>query len=314
MSDRSARKLAATIMAAQYGAAHREQLLRAGLTRHCIQHDVGSGLLVPVHPGVFVDAASPAIRQREVMAATLWGGPSAGASSVTAAGLLGLRPDPLLIDIVTTRSLRSRPGIRLHRCLTLPPDDLIRVGPIRVTSPARTIIDLAGVLTEEALEIVLEEGLRQRLLTEDHLRARLIELGTRGRKGAGVLVDLLHLRAKGETPTASALETLVARAVREGDLPRPVRQYPVHDEDGLIGYLDFAYPWALLNLEADSFKWHTGRLDWRRELRKRNRLMRLNWRIRHITEEEIGHDRRALIRDIRSLLDQGLRDRTARSG
>ena len=71
MSDRSARKLAATIMAAQYGAAHREQLLRAGLTRHCIQHDVGSGLLVPVHPGVFVDAASPAIRQREVMAATL---------------------------------------------------------------------------------------------------------------------------------------------------------------------------------------------------------------------------------------------------
>jgi len=304
MSDRSARRLVATLMAAQYGAAHRKQLLRAGLTRHCIQHDVSSGLLVTVHPGVYVDAASPAIRLREVMAATLWGGPTCAASSVTAAGLLGLGPDPLLIDVATPRSLRTRPGIRLHRCLTLPPNDVLHLGPVAVTSPIRTLIDLAGVLTEEALEVVLEEGLRRRLLTERGVRDRLIALGTSGRKGAGVLVDLLELRGRAATPTVSALETLVARAVREGDLPAPVRQHPVHDEEGLIGYLDFAYPWALLDLEADSFKWHSGRRDWRRELRKRNRLMRLSWRIRHITLEEVNGDRAALIRDIRRLLEQ----------
>jgi len=173
-----------------------------------------------------------------------------------------------------------------------------------VTSPIRTLIDLAGVLTEEALEVVLEEALRRRLLTERGVRERLIALGTSGRKGAGVLVDLLEIRGRAATPTARALETLVARAVREGNLPPPVRQHPVHDDDGLIGYLDFAYPWALLNLEADSFKWHTGRRDWRRELRKRNRLMRLNWRIRHITHEEVSGDRAALIRDIGRLLEQ----------
>jgi len=304
MSDRSARKRAATIMAGQYGVAHREQLLRVGLTRHCIQRDVRTGLLVPVHPGVYVDAASPVIRQREVMAATLWGGRFAAASSVTAAGLLGLAADPLLIDIATTRSLRSRPGIRLHRCLELPPQDLTRIGPIAVTTPVRTIIDLAGALTEEALEIVLEEGLRRRMFTECQLRGRMIALGTSGRKGAGVLLDLLEIRGSGETPTASALETLVARAVREGELPQPVRQHPVHDENGLVGYLDFAYPWALLNLEADSFKWHTGRRDWQREIRKRNRLMRLNWRIRHVTHDEVKRDRKALIGDIKRLLDQ----------
>jgi hypothetical protein len=163
---------------------------------------------------------------------------------------------------------------------------------------------MAAVLTEEALEVVLEEGLRRRLFTEDVLRERLIALGTSGRKGAGVLLSLLDLREKDQTPTASALETLVARAVRDGELPAPVRQHPVHDEDGLIGYLDFAYPWALLNLEADSFKWHTGRRDWRRELRKRNRLVRLNWRIRHVTHEEVVRDRRGLIRDVRLLLRQ----------
>jgi hypothetical protein len=303
-SDRLARKRAARIMAAQYGAAHRGQLLRAGLTRHSIQHQVGQGLLVPVHSGVYIDAASPAIRQRDIMAATLWAGPTAAASSVTAGGLLGLTADPLLIDITTTRPLRNRPGIRLHRCGTLPPDDLMRIGPIWVTSPIRTVIDLAAALTEEALEIVLEDGLRRRLFTENDLRQRLIALGTSGRKGAGILLNLLDLREKDHTPTASALETIVARAVRQGELPAPVRQHPVHDEDGLVGYLDFAYPWALLNLEADSFKWHTGRRDWRRELRKRNRLMRLNWRIRHVTYEEVTRHREAFIRDVKRLLHE----------
>jgi hypothetical protein len=178
----------------------------------------------------------------------------------------------------------------------------------------RTLIDLAAVLTEEALEVVLEEALRRRMFTTEELRTRMLKLGRSGRKGVGLLSNLIDIRQKGETPTASALETLVARAVREGELPPPIRQHPVHDDEGLVGYLDFAYPWALLNLEADSFKWHTGRRDWRRELRKRNRLMRLHWRIRHITEEEIADDRRALIRDIRRLLEEGSQLRAGASG
>ena len=304
--DRESDRLTSATMAKQHGAAHRVQLLAAGHTRHSIRHRVEGGLLVPAHPGVYLDAASPATRERDVMAATLWAGPVAAASSVTAAGLLGMTSSPLLIDIAVDRFLRRRPGIRLHRIGDLTPDDTVRVGSLRITSPVRTMIDLAGVLTEGALEVALEAGFRERLFTTDELWNRLSALGTSGRKGAGGLVDLLDLRQRGETPTASTLETLVARAVREGELPPPVRQHPVHDEEGLIGYLDFAYPWALLDLEADSFKWHTGRRDWRRELRKRNRLMRLHWRIRHITEEEIFHDRPALIRDIRSLLDEGL--------
>ncbi|HZA41376.1 MAG TPA: hypothetical protein VFA00_12205 [Actinomycetota bacterium] len=319
MSEGTARRVVAAIMAEQFGVAHRRQLLDAGMTRHSIQHDVAGGLLIPKHPGVYVDAAAPPIRERNIMAATLWGGRSAAAASVTAAGLLGLSPHPLLIDVATTRSLRSRPGIRLHRCLALPPEDLVGVGPIPVTAPVRTIIDLASALTEEALEIALEEALRRRLFTEAELRGRLIALGTSGRKGAGLLLDLLEQRGKGEAPTASGLETLVARAVRDGELPAPVRQHPVRDEDGLIGYLDFAYPWALLNLEADSFKWHTGRQDWRRELRKRNRLMRLNWRTRHVTYEDVRTHRKALITEIGELLRErsglgGLRDQAAGGG
>jgi hypothetical protein len=301
-------------MAKQYGAAHRTQLFSVGQTRHSIQRRLDNGLLVPAHPGVYFDAASPTSRERDIMAATLWAGPTAAASSVTAAGLLGMAASPLLIDIAVDRFLRRRPGIRLHRVMDMTTGDMTYVGPIPVTSPVRTLIDLAAVLTEAALEVVLETGLRDRLLTIDELRNRLGALGTPGRKGAGVLVDLLELRHKGETPTASALETLVARAVREGELPAPVRQHPVHDEEGLIGYLDFAYPWALLNLEADSFRWHTGRRDWRRELRKRNRLMRLHWRIRHITEEEITSGRAALVGDIRRLLDEGMQHHAGTGG
>lgn len=296
---------AAAIMAKQHGAVHRHQLLDAGHTRHSIQHRADEGLLMPAHPGVYLDAASPATRERDIMAATLWAGPSAAASSVTAAGLLGLMSSPLLVDVAVDRFMRRRPGLRLHRVGNLEPRDKILVGSIPVTSPARTLIDVAAVATEEALEVALEAALRERLLTVPDLRSRLMALGTSGRKGAGVLLDLLDLRQRGEVPTASTLETLLARAVRAGELPPPVRQHPVHDEDGLVGYLDFSYPWALLDLEADSFRWHTGRLDWRRELRKRNRLMRLHWRIRHITDEEITHDRPALIRDIRRLLDEG---------
>jgi hypothetical protein len=105
----------AEIMARQHGAAHRGQLLSAGQTRHSIQHRVDNGLLVPVHPGVYVDAAAPTTRERDIMAATLWAGPTTAASSVTAGGLLGLTSSPLLIDIAVDRYLRRRPGLRLHR-------------------------------------------------------------------------------------------------------------------------------------------------------------------------------------------------------
>jgi hypothetical protein len=83
MSEGSARRLVAAIMAEQFGAAHRHQLLGAGMTRHSIQRDVAGGLLIPMHHSVYVDAAAPPIRKRDIMAATLWGGSSAAAASVT---------------------------------------------------------------------------------------------------------------------------------------------------------------------------------------------------------------------------------------
>jgi predicted transcriptional regulator of viral defense system len=157
--ERTIEALAAT----QYGVFSRDQALARGATRRMIERRIGSGAWSLVFPGVHRVAAVPRTRRQAAMAAALWCAPEGLVSYATAGqlwGFEGVTTDDVHVTVLANRRLRSE-GVIVHRVRDLLPVDRARRGPIAVTSPLRTAIDLAGVVDADALEIAIESGLRR---------------------------------------------------------------------------------------------------------------------------------------------------------
>jgi hypothetical protein len=83
--------------------------------------------------------------------------------------------EPLHLSVIGSdedpRTTRSIPGVVIHRVPELHPDDITTVNGIRVTSPSRTLIDLAEVLSEDELREAFARASAIGLLDPDALRA-----------------------------------------------------------------------------------------------------------------------------------------------
>ena len=64
------------------------------------------------------------------------------------------------VEVSSTANFGKQPGVRFHRVLPCEPDDLRSRRGLPVTSPIRTLVDLAGVLNERALERAVDERSR----------------------------------------------------------------------------------------------------------------------------------------------------------
>ncbi len=118
------------------------------------------------------------------------------------------------------------PGAVVHRCHRIDPVDVVeRPDGIRVTSPPRTVFDLAATFDDERLESVVEQVVHDGLATIPTLVATGARLRERGRKGSARFGRVLQSRPAWLKPVDSDLELIVERAIIAAGLPRPLRQY-----------------------------------------------------------------------------------------
>jgi very-short-patch-repair endonuclease len=172
--------------------------------------------------------------------------------------------------------------VEVHRTDALDRIDLSRRRGIPVTTPARALLDLGAVVPGEVVESALEDALMRRLVGLALMAGTLDRLGGRGRRGAGVLRELVAERDSATAPTQSVLEDELLRVLRRAGLPEPVRQYEVAGVR-----LDAAYPEIRLGIEADSRIWHGARFDVQRNSEKANVLLAHGWRVLHFTPGDI---------------------------
>lgn len=170
---------------------------------------------------------------------------------------------------------------------------------IPVTSVARTLLDLSAVVNPLQVEVALESALRARLTTIAKLEDVLHRSG-RTVAGRALLAALLD---RPKTATESALEAIVWRELTRGGLPEPVRQHRILDQTGrFVARVDFAYPDALLAIEADGFRFHSSRGDWQRDRNRHNALTRLGWIIYRVTWEDATERPSRMIDEVAALL------------
>lgn len=291
----------ARLAAAQYGVFAREQVARLGATRGSIDHRIRTGRWDRVAPRVFRLAGAPPSWHQSLIAACLSWGDGAVVSHRAAAALwrlAGFAPGPVELTVPRRRD-RNGPGV-VHRNLLLPPD-VTTVEAIAVTTPARTLLDIASVAPPAAVEEALD-ALRRRLVSMARLRWRLTQLGRKGRPGLATMHSLINARDPGVAVPESVFERRLLRVLKRARLGRPVAQYPIRKGGRTVAVVDFAFPDARLALEADGYRWHSGRVRWEHDRVRGNELMLLGWRVVHVTWTELARRPDAVVAFIREAL------------
>src|SRR3954454_12952433 len=157
----------------QHGIVARRQLVVLGLSLDAIDDRVERHRLHPLHRGVYAVGHRAVTRDGRWMAAVLAAGEAAGRSHRSAAALWGIRETRSAKIEVTAPRERRRPGVTVWRA-KLPSDEVTVHDGIPVTTPARTLLDLAAILDEHRLARAAERAEALRLTSPTSL-AELVD-------------------------------------------------------------------------------------------------------------------------------------------
>lgn len=293
----------AAIASRQFGLISLAQTREVGLDRAFVHRRATAGRWERIVPEVYRLAGVPSSWQQLLMAAVLWV-PRSAVSHRAAAALWELDGFPRgAIELSTASNRKSTVSwITLHRTSRLDRSDVTSLGSLSVTTPTRTIVDLCGVASWEEVEPALDDALRRGLTSLPRLRWAAGRLGGKGRSGARLLAALLAERGPGSTQAASFLESRLRRLLHRSALPKPAEQHEIRDRGRLLARVDFAYPEARLGIEADGYRYHSGRAAWQRDRARRNALTSLEWRILNVTWDDLECRPSGIVSEIRAAL------------
>jgi very-short-patch-repair endonuclease len=273
----------ATIAPGQHGIVTSAQLAAAGVGPRAIAHRVAHARLVRLHRGVFQVGPIAARRGPQMAAVLLTGGIL---SHHTAADVWGIRAHSGAIHVtVTGAAPRPRPGLQIHRSLSL--DAAVQDG-LPLTTPARTIHDLATCLPQHELDRAVEQAQILRLATRDEIAADMPRRGRRALRAA--------LNHEPQLTRSEAERRLLA-LIRQARLPRPRTNVVVH------GYeVDLLWPEQGLVVEVDGYAYHSTRHAFERDRARDAALQAAGYRVVRFTWRQIVHEPHAVVAQLARLL------------
>ena len=226
----------ADLAAEQWGVVSLRELLQCGVSDDTVERWVRNGHLHRIHRGVYAVGHPNLSLEGRFLAATKACGPTAVLSHYSAATLWDIvtwddRHPEVTVPGTTTR---THEGIRVHRSLTLRRADVMRRQGIWVTTPARTIHDLASHLSDKRLRRAAAQALSRKLVAPHHLPAKI---------------------ATTIAPTRSELEDAVLDLILAHGIAPPDVNVPMRIEGRRV-IPDFRWPTQRLVVEADSLEWH----------------------------------------------------------
>jgi Protein of unknown function (DUF559) len=242
------------------------------------------------------------------MAAILACGRGTYVSHRSAAALLELIDDgPVLIDVIAPGARgRKIDGIRFHRVRPPRLEETGTVDGIPCTSPARTLVDLAGVVGEWTLRGAFQRAAKEQMLDIAAIEAAA---GSR-RRGFKVLMSLVDEWRRAAPLTKkrgklkSSLEAKVLPLLTSRDIPPPLINAPVQIADGRIE-VDFLWPDHRFVLEADSRDFHGTAVAFERDRWRDRELMRAGYSVLRVTHHQAEHEAEAVAGTIASRLSNG---------
>lgn len=166
-------------------------------------------------------------------------------------------------------------------------DEVTTFEGIPVTTPARTILDLAGSLGARELEAMVARAERKGLATREEVAALVARYPRR--PGTRALRALL---ARGEAPalTRSKPEAEILNLTRTAQLPTPRTNVLLCGHE-----VDFLFPEARVVFEVDGFAYHSSRASFEADCRRDGLLEAAGYRVIRVTWRQIRNERDAVL-------------------
>lgn len=296
-SERGSRQRVADLATTQGGAVSLDQLHDAGVSTRNASHHANDGRFHRIHRGVYTVGHRSISRHTHLRAAVLACGEGAVVSHGTAAAFHGLWDKfPVLIDVtVPVEAGRKIDGIRCRRCRYPEPEEVeVRYG-IAVTTVARTLVDLAGMVGMKTLRKSVGRAAMRRKLD---LQAVDIAIhNAKRRRGLKALeLALVPYRAKdGKVPDVrSDFETLVLPELIDMGLTRPGCNVWLHIE-GERFLVDFLWEQTQVIVETDGRETHETPTAFQSDRRRDQFLAAAGYRVLRVTWNQIHGEREAVL-------------------
>ena len=279
------------LASSQHGKVSRKQLTGIGFTSDAIDGNIRRGTFSVEHRGVY--AVGPVARTKagRAMAAVLACGDGAVVSHRSAAYLQGLLPYPARnddVDVTTaSKTAPERPGIRSHRVNSLDGRDTRIHDNIPVTSPARTLLDLAAKATESEFEQAFDEAVFRNKARKPQIE-ELIQRSA-GRPGVVLLRDLWNAEASGRRNRLEA-EKRFAGLVRAAKLPEPEPNVRI---DRFV--VDFLWPRHRVVVELDGFATHRDRRSFEGDRARDGDLQAMDFAVIRVTWRQLTKEPHAVV-------------------
>jgi very-short-patch-repair endonuclease len=267
------------------------QMLAAGFGYGAISRRAAAGWLVRRHQAVYQVGVFGGPFGTELAALLACGG-DAVLSDRSAMAVWGpcVRDETLPVDVITSR--RGRAGIRVHDRKLAPGDITVRHG-MRITTPTRTLLDLASSMPAVELQRLFEEAQVRRLVSASRLAAAL----KAGSRGAKRLRDLVEPELG---YTRSEAERRLRALVKKAGLPAPRTNVKIAGLE-----VDAVWPDAKLVVEVDGFAYHGTREAFERDRRRDARLLVAGYRVLRITWRRLTREPEQVIALIAAALRGG---------
>jgi putative AbiEi antitoxin of type IV toxin-antitoxin system/uncharacterized protein DUF559/transcriptional regulator with AbiEi antitoxin domain of type IV toxin-antitoxin system len=280
----------------QHGVVALRQLAALGVTQRAVSHRAAAGRLHRIHRGVYAVGHPRLTRHGHWMAAVLAAGPGAALSHASAAALWDIRATAATridVSVSAAGGRAKRPRVRVHRASTLKHDEVTDHHAIPVTTPARTLLDLAASLPRRALERALDQAEILELFDLSALTA--LASTHAGERGAKALTRALMEHEAGTTVTRSELEEcFLALCVEHGvERPRPGARVA-----GLE--VDFLFPTRRLVVELDGYRYHRTRSAFERDRERDAILAAAGLRTLRFTHRQLTRRPQSVLAALRS--------------
>jgi very-short-patch-repair endonuclease len=273
-----------------------------GIDGRALAHRVrASRSMRRLHPGVYLAGlGEPTLRQR-MLAAVLFVGEQALLSHRSAAVLWGLLPadryrGPIEVTVRDARA-RSREDIVVHRSRTLLPRDCrVREG-IPVTSPTRTVFDLAAREERQLVEAAFTEMMVHRLSSGREIRR--VAASAPAARGTATVLSLLATEEESGYTRSEAERRLRALLMSSGlAMPR----FNVLTEGYLV---DCRWEQERLILFVDGFETHGARPAFEADRHCDQALVAAGWRVIRVTWRQLTREPVAVLARIAQALALG---------
>lgn len=231
----------------------------------------------------------------------------AGRSAASVLGFTDVRPTPVELLRLNGHPASERRGIVVRRTMTLSAEDCWRVGRLPVTSPIRTLRDMAwaGAGVPELAEIAARAMQRGQLTVDELDRAASASLTLAARATLAAVADILGRDGKTDSPFEREVRSYVCN---HGLAPHP-GVFPLTVDGVTIAHLDLAYPSQQVFVESDGFGFHSLPSQLRSDHVRANEIAaRTEWKGVRVGVREFRDKPERFLRQLRAALRSRGRD------